>query len=232
MKDSKETKLCKYCQTEIPKKAKICPNCKKKQKGFGCLTTVIVVILIFVIIGVIGSQSEKKPVKVNDSISYNSSSVSNSTSEIKEEIQESSETTEIATSEEGSVFRVGETAEMNDIQITLVNYEESNGSEYNTPSEGNVFVLANFEISNNSDSELAVSSMASFEAYADDYALNYSISALIEKQDSTQLDGTVAPGKKMNGWIGYEVPSDWYNIEIHFTDNVWSNNKFVFEIEK
>lgn len=214
MKDSKETKLCKYCQTEIPKKAKICPNCKKKQKGFGCLTTVIVVILIFVIIGVIGSQSEKKPVKVSDSISYNSTSVSNSTSEIKEEIQESSETTEIATSEEESVFRVGETAEMNDIQITLVNYEESNGSEYNTPSEGNVFVLANFEISNNSDSELAVSSMASFEAYADDYALNYSISALIEKQDSTQLDGTVAPGKKMNGWVGYEVPADWSNIEI------------------
>ena len=25
-----ETKTCKYCQTEIPKKAKICPNCKKK----------------------------------------------------------------------------------------------------------------------------------------------------------------------------------------------------------
>lgn len=232
MKDSKEKKLCKYCQTEIPKKAKICPNCKKKQKGFGCLTTVIVVILIFVIIGAIGSQSEKKPVKVSDSISYNSTSVSNSTSEFKEEIQESSETTEIATSEEESVFHVGETAEMNDIQITLVSYEESNGSEYNTPSEGNVFLLANFEISNNSDSELGVSSMASFEAYADDYALNYSISALIEKQGSTQLDGTVAPGKKMNGWIGYEVPADWSNIEIHFTDNVWSNNKFVFEIEK
>ncbi len=28
-----ETKKCKYCQSEIDKKAKICPNCKKKQGG-------------------------------------------------------------------------------------------------------------------------------------------------------------------------------------------------------
>ena len=74
--------------------------------------------------------------------------------------------------------------------------------------------------------------MASFEAYADDYALNYSLNALLDKQDSTQLDGTVASGKKMNGWIGYEVPADWKNLEIHFTDNVWSSNKFIFNISK
>lgn len=27
------TKLCKYCKTEIPADAKICPNCRKKQSG-------------------------------------------------------------------------------------------------------------------------------------------------------------------------------------------------------
>lgn len=33
MNEKSETKLCKYCQTEIPAKAKICPNCRKKQGG-------------------------------------------------------------------------------------------------------------------------------------------------------------------------------------------------------
>ena len=74
--------------------------------------------------------------------------------------------------------------------------------------------------------------MASFEAYADDYALNYSVSALLEKNDQNQLDGTIAAGKKMNGVIGYEIPADWKTIEIHFKDNVWSSNKFKFEITK
>ena len=46
--------------------------------------------------------------------------------------------------------------------------------------------------------------MASFEAYADDYELNYSVSALLEKNDQNQLDGTIAAGKKRNGVIGYE----------------------------
>lgn len=95
-----------------------------------------------------------------------------------------------------------------------------------------VFVLVEFEIANNSDSELSVSSMLSFDAYADDYALNYSLSATMESESGSQLDGTIAPGKKMRGEIGYEVTADWSNIEIHFTDNVWSSSDFVFEINK
>ncbi len=139
--------------------------------------------------------------------------------------------TDVNTEEVKDIFEVGETAELNDVQVTLLSYKESKGSEYNKPSDGNVFLMAEFEIVNNSDSELNVSSMLSFEAYADDYALNYSISALMDNEDR-QLDGTIAAGKKMKGYIGYEVPKDWSTVEIHFTDDVWSNNKFKFEIKK
>ncbi len=42
-----DTKICKYCKTEIPKDAKICPNCRKKQKGkLGLIIGIIVVVLI------------------------------------------------------------------------------------------------------------------------------------------------------------------------------------------
>lgn len=196
---------------------------KEKKKG-SCLKTILIVIAVIVVLGVIGSifGEEEKPEKVGD--------VSTDT-----QSEEPSGETEIEPkedSEEQTLFKQGEVAEMNDVQVTLMGYEESTGSEFNTPAEGNVFVLANFEIANDSDSELSISSALSFEAYADDYALNYSFGALMEKTDSTQLDGTVAPGKKMNGWIGYEVPADWSKVEIHFTDNVWSDNKFIFEITK
>ena len=87
--------------------------------------------------------------------------------------------------------------------------------------------MAEFEIANNTEKELAISSALSFDAYADDYALNFSFSALMEKEGN-QLDGTIAAGKKLKGWIGWEVPADYQNVEIHFTDNVWSSDKFVF----
>ena len=32
MPNENETKKCKHCQTEIPKKAKVCPNCHKKME--------------------------------------------------------------------------------------------------------------------------------------------------------------------------------------------------------
>ena len=53
-----ETKKCKHCQTDIPKKAKVCPNCKKKQGGK--LKTVFIVILIIGIIGSFIPEDEPK----------------------------------------------------------------------------------------------------------------------------------------------------------------------------
>lgn len=187
---------------------------QKQKKNGGCLKIALIVIGVIVVLGIIGAivGGNSEPKKVGDV----------STSENQTAGSESEKT----------VFTKGEIAEMNNVQVTLVDYMESTGSEFNTPAEGNVFLMANFEIANNSDEEFAVSSMLSFEAYADDYALSYSVSAMLEKPDGNQLDGTIAAGKKMNGWIGYEVPADWSTVEIHFTDDVWSNDKFVFEITK
>ncbi len=50
MKGTNETKLCKHCQTEIPKKAKVCPNCRKKQGG-----KLKWIIIAIVVIGIIGA---------------------------------------------------------------------------------------------------------------------------------------------------------------------------------
>lgn len=199
----KETKLCKHCQTEL--------QCRKKQGGI--VKCILIGILAVLVIGIMAGCEKNKPQKIADS--------SDNTSEEKTTNQEVKDT-----------FAVGETAEMNDVQVTLTSYKQSKGSEFNKPSDGNEFVLIEFEIVNNSDSEIAISSIASFEAYADDYALNYSLESLLEKGEQNQLDGTVASGKKMKGVIGYEVPIDWKNIEVHFVDNVWSNNKWKFEIVK
>lgn len=212
----KETKLCKHCQTEIPKKAKVCPNCRKKQGGIG--KWIGIAIVLFIIIGIAtGGSGDDEPKKVE-----------NSTNEANVNTSETNKEDEIT--EEKTVFYVGETAELKGVQVTMTNFEESAGADYVTPTDGNVFALAEFEIANNTDSEISISSMLSFEAYADDYSLNYSLSAAMLKDG--QLDGTVAAGKKMKGWIGWEVPEDYKNVEIHFTDNVWSNNKFVFLYEK
>lgn len=54
MAEQSQTKQCKYCKTEIPADAKVCPNCKKRQQPSGCLIALIVVIVVVVLIGIIG----------------------------------------------------------------------------------------------------------------------------------------------------------------------------------
>ena len=53
-----ETKLCKYCQSEIPKKAKVCPNCRKKVKG-GILKWIIIVIVVIAVIAAAAGGNDK-----------------------------------------------------------------------------------------------------------------------------------------------------------------------------
>lgn len=100
-----------------------------------------------------------------------------------------------------------------------------------TPSDGKVFIVCEFEIENNSDKDISVSSMLSFEAYVDDYSTNMNLSALLSV-DKSQLDGSVAAGKKMNGVIGYEADSDWNTIEISFTPDFWTGNEIKFVYSK
>lgn len=51
MKKEKPTKkLCKHCKTEIPYGAKICPHCRKKQKGKGKIVLLVIVIIIILLI--------------------------------------------------------------------------------------------------------------------------------------------------------------------------------------
>ena len=46
-KEKPTTKLCKYCKTEIPYDAKVCPQCRKKQKG-GFFKWVLIAALVLI----------------------------------------------------------------------------------------------------------------------------------------------------------------------------------------
>lgn len=202
--------------------------CIKDGRKKTCSIIALVISGIWLVIGVANVGNNDKPEKVgNTSVSTNVETDNKS----EKAPEETTEPTKPEAESKETTFKKGEIAELNGVQVTLTDYKESSGGDFNKPTDGNVFLVAEFEIANNTEKELAISSMMSFDAYADDYSLNYSLSALMEK-DGNQLDGTIAAGKKMKGWIGWEVPQDYRNVEIHFTDNVWSNNKFVFVIEK
>ena len=238
---------CKTCGAEIAASAKFCPHCGAKVRKSRALLIIIPVLIIIIIAAMVGSggkDDEPKKIEAASTVQPEAAISSETDAPAKTEkpadtespaktvkpadTESPAKTVKPAEMEEKNEFLVGETAELNGITASMVSVTESSGSSYNWPTEGNVFLICEFEIANNSNSEINISSMMSFNAYCDDYACNYSISALMEKGDKNQLDGTVAPGKKINGVIGYEVPADWQEIEIHFTPDLWREKDITF----
>ena len=199
--------VCKTCGKEIAKSAKACPHCGAKQKP-GCLRSVLATFLlvfgIAMILGALGG--EETPTKVPG---------------------ESQPVTQTEQPTEDPVFTVGDTVEMRDIYVTLIDVYEFSG-DFMQPQDGNVFVAFELLIENKSDDSVAVSSLLCFEAYFDDFVANYNIGAQAES-GKNQLDGEIAPGKKMTGAISYEVPEDWTTTEINIDLGI---SEFTFTYNK
>ena len=131
-------------------------------------------------------------------------------------------------SNSSKTFKPGDSVELNDVVVTFIGVEETNDSDFNKPAEGKVYVLCEFEIVNNGNEDLTVSTMLNFEAYCDDYGCDLSIGALMERGSKEQLDGTAAAGKKIKGVVGYEIPADWKELEVHYSPGIFTSDKIVF----
>lgn len=204
-------KNCKACGAEIAKSAKVCPKCGAKQKKHRVLWIVLAVVVLLGILGAIGG-GDSKPTLVESS-------------------QDTTASQETAAEPTKDSFGVGDTVALDGVSVTLKSVSESQGANFVKPESGKVFVLCEFEIENNSGSDIAVSSIMSFEAYIDDYSTNMDVSAIMTS-DVGQLDGTVAAGKKMHGVIGYSAAVDWKDLEIKFTPNFWAGKDITFSYSK
>lgn len=173
----------------------------KKKKGKGCLIAIIIavaIVIIIIIAAVVGGGAGKS----------SSSSGSSAVSDVK--------------SSSKATYGVGQVVTQNNIKMTLLNVSKSAGSEYNKPADGKVFLLCEFSIENNSSKDLNISSALCFDAYVDNTSVSQSVMGLQMASGKEQLDGTIAAGKKMDGVIAYEVPSNWKTLEINLNPDVAS----------
>lgn len=219
-KEKTGTKLCKHCKTEIPAAAKVCPNCRKKQGGV--LKIVLIVIVALIIISAIAGGGSDKPKKVEKTPDANAASTTSDTTNAETPKQEDAKS-----AEKDETFTVGDTVDDNGLLVTLVSCDEYvSENEYITPEEGKKYIRLNFEIQNNSEDTANISSIVSFSAYADDYAIDQ---AYVDSSDKS-LDGEVAVGKKMNGSIFYEVPVETATLQVDYISNFWTDRRTAFVI--
>ena len=218
MGNETETKLCKHCKSEIPKAAKICPNCRKKQGGIGkWIAIVIVIVLILAVATSGGGNKDKNPQKVGETAT---ATTGNKTAEAQTADSETEEETEAV----NNVFSVGDIVETQNMKITYVSYGEyQSDDDFMQPKDGYVYWEFEFKFENISDSDQTVSSMMDWECYADNSKVDQ---AWIGSDNG--LDATLSSGRETQGTIYFEVPEDAQNIELEYDINFWQSDKIVF----
>ena len=206
--EKKETKLCKHCQTEIPKKAKVCPNCKRRQGGIGCLGVVLLVLGVFIFIGSFGASmsKDKNPEKVG---------------EVQTESQDQNSQTEEPVS---NTFNVGDVVETDNFRITYESAGEyTDSNEFLQPKDGYVYWEFKFKFENISNTDQTVSTMMDWECYADNSKADQTWIV-----DDNGLDGKLSAGREAEGAVYFEVPKDAESIELEYDINFWQSDKIIF----
>lgn len=207
-----ETKLCKHCQTEIPKKAKVCPNCRKKQGGIGMWIVIAVVAIL--LIGSMGGTDEDTG---NDNSVNNSGTVENNggtNADANEDTEEKVDNT----------FSVGQYLETDDLKISYLSCEEyKSDNQFMQPKEGYVYYRLEFEFENVGKNDQFVSSF-DFTGYADGYAVE-------QTYFDDNLSATLSAGKKAKGAVYFEVPANAVEVYAEYEMNYWTEEKVVFVIK-
>lgn len=133
--------------------------------------------------------------------------------------EESSETPQTAT--------VGQSVEGPDWKISLLSaktYDKiTDGMLETTPDEGKVYLVCFFEVENVSDEDNYFNYFY-VESYVDGY--NEDISVLLSEVDGNSiLSGDVAAGKKLKGYLAWQVDPDWEELEVSYKSDVWTGDK-------
>lgn len=222
-KEKPTTKLCKHCKTEIPYGAKVCPQCRKKQRPGGCLIAVLVVIGLGLLGTCFGGASEndgndtKKIREVGQS-----EDKSDSTSAKSEDPIETEATAENVQTE----YYVGDILQDGDMKIVYMSSGEySEDNEFMQSKEGYKYIYLQFAFENTSTKSDNSISFYDFEAYADGYNVDMYYGG------EEDLSATLSPGRVATGYIYFEIPMDSNDVEVEYETNFFTQDKIYFRYE-
>ena len=205
-------KLCKYCKSEIPADAKVCPNCRKKQ-GIKVWQIILIVVVVIGIIGAVAGKGNEQPTS-KDNGSEKESVTADKKAEKKEEKTE---------------FSQNETVTFKDVDFTVTNVEKTTGSEYDTAKEGYEYVIVTVKIENKSDKKI------SYNPY--DWKMENSngqevdTTFTITNKDTELHNGDLNAGGMVEGSLAFEQPQRDTGLKLNYYDNALFDEDASFKIK-
>lgn len=235
-------KFCTNCGNQLEENASMCLNCgymvggvsnpasnnsnnlnnsgNVKKKGLPTWAIVLIVVGCVVLVPLI---------IIVAILVFTFKTTSNIIDDVKDHVNNVTESREI-------IGTIDDTLENDDFRITLndaLMYSSINtGSFTNTPAEGKEYLVFFFDVENLGDKSLYLSSY-SFDGYVDGYSVNPK--TLFGDIDGySDMSSNIAPGKKVKGYVAFEIDTTWKNFEISYDefdlDLEDTDDTFIFKV--
>lgn len=127
-------------------------------------------------------------------------------------------------------IKVGESFEVDGLKITI-NEANTDYTDYSNEyvehdaGDGKKFIMASFTYENNGDSD-KLSGIYDYDCYAD--------GTLCEQyfyfDDSSFMEANLSSGRNVSFKVWFIVPEDAKNIELEYTENVWTDDKIFIKL--
>ena len=136
--------------------------------------------------------------------------------------------TETEQAEPSNIFHVGDTLEAGSLRIT---YQECDGDwrgydQYLGPSDGNRVVRVYFVFENVGDTDQYCGGW-DFDCYADGVACD----RFLWSSDDSLSQSSISPGRKLQGYVCFEVPESAEAVELEYETSFWTQDKVIFVVE-
>ncbi len=113
------------------------------------------------------------------------------------------------------------------LTVTKVERSYSSGNQYVKPSTGNEYVVVTVQIQNDGTDQV---SFNTFDFQIQDTNGVLKSEAFITGLENQLSSGNLAPGGKVTGRLGYEVPKGDANLKLVFKPSFWTNKSVTVKL--
>ncbi len=202
-------KKCKSCQKEIDVKASKCPHCQADQRGWAkkhpILTGIIVLIIVFGVIGAMGSSSKGG--------SSNGGSNSNTSTQ----------------SSSAKTGKVGETISDGDLSFTVKSLDKAStvGNSFSQKTAQGIYYILAVEVKNNGKDTKTINSsdfkVVDSQGRKFDSSTDGQTAMEMESGSTSFFLQQVQPGLGVNGKIIFDLPKDATGLKLVAQGDLFSN---------
>jgi hypothetical protein len=126
------------------------------------------------------------------------------------------------------VYKIGDQVKLDNQILTVLDISEyQSDNEFAQPTEGNKYMAVDVELEN-SDNQPIDYNVYDFEIQ-DENSYTYK-QALIGDKEPRYSSGTLQPGRKIRGFITFEVPNESARFELIFTPDLFSASQIIIDL--